>query len=165
MDNPVSGCRFREGVATPDYIPTCTCKHPHAYIIAVSAQEDDIILVRTEPDPTSQELPCANQIIVYECQQLISSIELPWTLPNNETLRFSILRDINDTETSDDDNYIATLTNKTEGDLTDTFLFTSTLMILEPVNGSTVTCKGGTTSKQVSNDTTTILSGRSLLCV
>ena len=30
----------------------------------VSAQEDDIILVRTELDPTSQELPCANQTIV-----------------------------------------------------------------------------------------------------
>ena len=49
----------------------------------VSAQEDDIILVRTEPDPTSQELPCDNHIIVYECQQLISSNDLTWTLPNN----------------------------------------------------------------------------------
>ena len=130
----------------------------------VSAQEDDIILVRTEPDPTSQELPCANQTIVYECQQLISSDTLTWTLPNNDTLRFSILRDINDIEPSDDDNYIATLTNKIEGDETDTFFFTSTLMILEPVNGSTVRCTGGTTP-QVSNDITIILSGRSLLCV
>ena len=130
----------------------------------VLAQEDDIILVRTEPDPTSQELPCANKIIVYECQQLIPSSELAWILPNNEVLRFSF-RDINDTEPSDDDNYIATLTNKTEGDLTDTFLFTSTLMILEPVNGSTVTCIGGTASNPVSNDITIILSGQSLLCV
>ena len=131
----------------------------------VSAQEDDIILVRTEPDPTSQELPCANQRIVYECQQLISSYDLTWTLPNNEVLRFSFSRDINDTETSDDDNYIATLTNKIEGEVIDTFFFTSTLMILEPVDGSTVTCTGGTISNIVNNDITIILSGRSLICV
>ena len=130
----------------------------------VLAQEDDIILVRTEPDPTSQELSCADQIIVYECQQLIPSSDLTWTLPNNEILRISQSRDINDIEPSDDDKYIATLTNKIEGEETDTFLFTSTLMILEPVNVSTVTCTGGTTP-QVSNDITIILSGRSLLCV
>ena len=137
------------------------------YSHTVSAQEEDIILVRTEPDPTSQELPCANQTIVYECQQLLSSSELIWTLPNNEVLRFSILRDINDTVTSDDDNYIATLTNKTEGEEIDTFFFTSTLMILEPVDGSTVTCIGGTISNIVSGDTTVTLSGRSLytLCL
>ena len=131
----------------------------------VLAQEDDIILVRTEPDPTSQELPCANQMIVYECQQLIPSNDLIWTLPNNEILRFSQSRDINDIETSDDDNYIATLTNKTEGEVIDTFFFTSTLMILEPVDGSTVTCTGGTASNPVNIDTTIIFSGRSLLCV
>ena len=131
----------------------------------VSAQEDDIILVRTEPDPTSQELPCANQIIVYECQQLIPSNDLTWTLPNNEALRFSQSRNINDSETSDDDNYIATLTNKIEGEEIDTFFFTSTLMILEPVNGSTVTCTGGTASNPVSNDTKILFSGQSLLCV
>ena len=131
----------------------------------VLAQEDDIILVRTEPDPTSQELPCANQIIVYECQQLLSSESLIWILPNNEVLRFSLLRDINNTETSDDDNYIATLTNKIEGEVIDTFFFTSTLMILEPVNVSTVTCTGGISPNLVDNDITIILSGQSLLCV
>ena len=131
----------------------------------VSAQEDDIILVRTEPDPTSQELPCANKMIEYECQQLISSSELTWTLPNNEVLRFSLLRDIDDNQTSDDGNYIATLTNKIEGEVLDTFLYTSTLMILEPVDGSTVRCRGGTTTNPVSIDTTIIFSGRSLLCV
>ena len=134
------------------------------YSHTVLAQEDDIILVRTEPDPTSQELPCANQMIVYECQQLIPSNDLIWTLPNDETLRFSLLRDINDIEPSDDDNYIATLTNKIDGEEIDTFFCTSTLMILEPVDGSTVTCTGGITP-QVSNDITMILSGQSLLCV
>ena len=86
--------------------------------------------MRTEPDPTSQELPCANKMIVYECQQLISSSELTWTLPNDVIMRFSLLRDIDDVETSDDGNYIATLTNKIEGEVLDTFLYTSTLMIL-----------------------------------
>ena len=138
------------------------------YSHTVLAQEDDIILVRTEPDPTSQELPCANQIIVYECQQLIPSNDLIWTLPNNVILRFSVFRDINDIEPSDpsdDDNYIATLTNKTEGEEIDTFLFTSTLMILEPVDGSTVTCTGGISPNLVNIDITIILSGRSLICV
>ena len=121
--------------------------------------------MRTKPDPTFQELPCANQIIVYECQQLIPSQSLIWTLPNDETLRFSLLRDINNTEPSDDDNYIATLINKTEGEVTDTFLFTSTLMILEPVDGSTVTCTGGISPNLVNIDITIILSGRSLICV
>ena len=134
----------------------------------VLAQEEDIILVRTEPDPTSQELPCANQRIVYECQQLIPSQSLTWSLPNIDTLRFSQSRDINDTEPpdpSDDDNYIATLTNKTEGEVIDTFFYTSTLMILEPVNVSTVTCTGGISPNLVDNDITIILSGQSLLCV
>ena len=71
------------------------------YSHTVLAQEENIILVRTEPDPTSQELPCANQRIEYECQQLISSYDLTWSLPNNEALRFSFSRNINDTETSD----------------------------------------------------------------
>ena len=134
----------------------------------VSVQEDDIIIVRTEPDPTSQELPCANQMIMYECRLLIPTFTLTWTLPNKEILTFSILRNINDTEPpdpSDDDNYIATLTNKTEGEVIDTFLFTSTIMILEPVDGSAVTCTGVMALISVSNDTTIILSGRSLLCV
>ena len=129
----------------------------------VSAQEDDIILVRTEPDPTSQELPCTNKIIVYECQQLISSNDLIWTLPNNEVLRFSLLRDINDTDPSDDDNYIATLTNKIDGEVMDTFLFTSTLMILEPVDGSTLTGTGGTTSNPVNTEATIFFSGKVLV--
>ena len=135
------------------------------YSHTVLAQEDDIILVRTEPDPTSQELPCANQRIEYECQQLIPSESLIWSLPNNEALRFSFLRDIDDIETSDDNNYIATLTNKTEGEEIDTFLFTSTLMILEPVDRSTVTCRGGISPNLVNIETTIIFSGQSLLCV
>ena len=135
------------------------------YSHTVLAQEDDIILVRTEPDPTSQELPCANKMIEYECQQLIPSESLIWILPNNEVLRFSFSRNINDTETSDDDNYIATLTNKIEGEEIDTFFCTSTLMILEPVNVSTVTCTGGISPNLVDNDITIILSGQSLLCV
>ena len=102
---------------------------------------------------------------MYECQQLIPSESLIWTLPNNEILRFSLSRNINDIETSDDDNYIATLTNKIEGNETDTVFFTSTLMILEPVNGSTVTCTGGISPNLVNAETTITFSGQSLLCV
>ena len=105
----------------------------------VSAQDDDdIILMRIVPDLETQEFPCADQMIVYECQLLISSFDLIWTLPNDELLRFSSDSNINDTDPSNDGNYIATLTNKTNGTVDDTFLFTSTLMILEVVNDLTV---------------------------
>ena len=129
----------------------------------VSAQDDDdIILMRIVPDLETQELPCADQMIVYECQQLISSSDLIWFLPNDEMLRFSFARNINDNMTSDDDNYIATITNTIDGDEIDTVLFTSTLMILEPVDDSTVRCTGGINPRVSAEDTIT-LSGRSLL--
>ena len=130
------------------------------YSHTVLAQEDDIILVRTEPDPTSQELPCANQIIVYECQQLIPSIELIWILPNNEEIIFS---EINETKTSDDGNYIGTIINKTATDQTNRFLLTSTLIILEAVDNSSLTCTGGDTSTPVRYDITIIFSGQFLI--
>ena len=107
----------------------------------VSAQEDDIILVRTEPDPTSQELPCANQIIVYECRLLIPAFVLTWILPNGEELEFNGGNEQNNTLT--DGTTIATLTEimSVEGGR---FLFTSTLLIQETIDMSSLTCFGAT---------------------
>ena len=95
----------------------------------VLAQEDDIILVRTEPDPISQELPCANQcanqIIVYECR-LLSSFALTWRLPNGEELEFTSDNDIIENNTLTDGTTIATLTEIMPAG-GGRFLFTSTL--------------------------------------
>ena len=110
------------------------------YSHTVLAQEDDIILVRTEPDPTSQELPCANQIIVYECR-LLSAFALTWILPNGEELEFTSDNDIIENNTLTDGTTIATLTEIMPAG-GGRFLFTSTLLIQETIDMSSLTCVG-----------------------
>ena len=102
----------------------------------------DISLVRTEPDP--QQLPCPQQRIEFQCQVLIPSTTLIWTLPTGVELEFGVLRNVGDVRNTSDNVYSATLTQKTEDNdpNTDRFFFTSTLLVLQPVNGSNLTCKG-----------------------
>ena len=97
-----------------------------------------------EPDPATQEFPCPHQVVQYKCQTLIytnryTDIETASgdTLPDF-TGGSSVGRVIN----SSDDQFSATLTGKMEDDDPDTdlFFFTSTLLILEPINGSNLTC-------------------------
>ena len=77
-----------------------------------------------------------------------------------EVLQFGVLRNVGDVRTSSDSIYSATLTGKTEDDdpNTDLFFFTSALLILEPVNGSILTCTG-IRSDPMTNSTTVIISG------
>ena len=112
------------------------------YSHTVLAQEDDIILVRTEPDPTSQELPCANQIIEYECR-LLSSFTLTWILPNGEELEFNSGNDIIENNNLTSGTTIATLTEIMSAG-GGRFLFTSTLLIQETIDMSSLTCFGPT---------------------
>ena len=72
---------------------------------------------------------------------MIPVISLTWTLPNGVDLGFGLLRDVGDIRNSSDGNYIANLTQKTEGG-SDGFFFTSTLLVLEPVDGQNLTCTG-----------------------
>ena len=127
----------------------------------VLAQEDDIILVRTEPDPTSQELPCANQRIGYECRLLIPTFTLSWRLPNGEELEFNSDNDIIENNTLTNGITIATLTEMiSEGG--GRFLFTSTLLIQETIDMSSLTCFGPTgdlDNPQPTTETTIIHSG------
>ena len=101
----------------------------------ITGAAQDIVLERIEPDPG--QFPCPNQRVLYQCQILVPSLGLAWTLPNDDgTLRFSGLSNVDDirpTPPGDDGVYIATLTNKTEDGVpgTDLFFFTSTLLILE----------------------------------
>ena len=116
--------------------------------------------MRTEPDP--QQLPCPHQRIEFQCQIMVPSISLTWSLPNGDELRFSFLRNVGDVRNSSDNVYSATLTGKTEDDdpNTDLSFFTSTLLILEPVNGSTLTCTGSSGTDLVYNSAVIIISGK-----
>ena len=123
----------------------------------VLAQEDDIILVRTEPDPTSQELPCANQIIEYECR-LLSSFTLTWILPNGVELEFLSDNDIMENNTLTNGTTIATLTEIMPAGGSGRFLFSSTLLIQETIDMSSLTCVGADIDSPTA-ETTIIHSG------
>ena len=128
----------------------------------ITGAAQDIVLERIEPDPG--QLPCPSQRVLYQCRILVQSSTLTWTLPNDDgTLEFDILSNEGDVRPSPpgDGVYTATLTSKTEDDDPDTnrFFFTSTLLILETVNGTSLTCTGGTGANPVENNTDIILSG------
>ena len=128
----------------------------------ITGAAQDIVLERIEPDPG--QLPCPNQRVMYQCQILVPSSGLIWFLPNDDgTLQFSILSNEGDVRPTPpgDGVYTATLTSKTDDDDpgTDRFFFTSTLLILETVNGTSLTCSGGTGANPVEDNTDIIPSG------
>ena len=100
---------------------------------------------------------------MYQCRVLVPSLGLTWTLPNDGTLEFSGASNEGAVRPSPpgDGVYTATLTNKTEDDDpgTDRFFFTSTLLILETVNDTNLTCSGGTVANPVMTSTDIIVSG------
>ena len=104
----------------------------------------DIVLERIEQDPA--QLPCPQQTVMYRCQIIEPASTLTWTVPTGDHLEFSIARDVGDISNSSDNVYSANLTNKMEDTdpSSDRFFFSSTLLILETVNGSTITCSGAT---------------------
>ena len=134
----------------------------HMYHVFHAAGAQYIVITRTVPDPASQELPCPGQRVEYKCQQMVPSGDLVWILPINESLRFAAgFDDVGATANSSDGNFFANITTKvpdTEDDRL--FLFTSTLMILETVNGMMLSCYGGTTGNVVEDNTVLILSGK-----
>ena len=128
------------------------------YVTFILVGAQDITLERIEPD----QLPCPEQSVTFQCQIMVPSAQLTWTLPTGATLVFSIGRDVGYVRNSPDNVYSATLTGKIEADPDgDRFFFTSTLLVLKPVNGSNLTCAGGTVSEPVKMRTTIALSGES----
>ena len=128
----------------------------------ITGAAQDIVLERIEPDPG--QLPCPNQRVMYQCHILVPSSVLTWTLPNGDgTLEFDILSNEGALRPSPpgDGVYTATLTSKTEDDDPGThrFFFTSTLLILETVNITNLTCSGGTIGSQVEETIYILLSG------
>jgi hypothetical protein len=128
-------------------------------LIIVSAAAQDVSVVRIEPDPL-QQLPCPQQKIEFRCQILVPSFAMEWTLPTNETLEFGHAENIGAVYVSSDDAYSATLTNRTEDpNSANRFFFTSTLLVMEPVNGSNLTCVAVSGGVPVKESTSIILSG------
>ena len=105
-----------------------------------SAAEDVVIEMI---EPATQEFPCPHQIVQYKCQTLIQTATLTWRLPSGDTLpEFTGNGSVGRVRNSSDDQFSATLSGKIEDDDPDTdpFFFTSTLLILKPTNGSSLTC-------------------------
>jgi hypothetical protein len=128
-------------------------------LIIVSAAAQDVSVVRIEPDPL-QQLPCPQQKIEFRCQILVPSFAVEWTLPTGETLEFGQAENIGAVYVSSDDAYSATLTNRTEDpNSANRFFFTSTLLVMEPVNGSNLTCVAVSGGVPVKESTSIILSG------
>ena len=122
--------------------------------------QGDVSLERTEPD--SQKVPCPQQMIELECEIMVPTATLIWTLPTGEMLEFGVLRNVGDVRNSPDKVYNATLTGKREDNdpATDRFFFTSTLLILEPDNQTTLTCTGSGGVDPVEKSTTITQSGK-----
>ena len=123
---------------------------------------EDVVIERIEPDPATQEFPCPHQIVQYKCQTLISTASLTWRLSSGDTLpEFSAGSSVGRVRNSSDDQFSATLTGKMEDDDPDTdlFFFTSTLLILEPINGSSLTCIASVGGSLSQGNTTIVLSG------
>ena len=119
---------------------------------------EDVVIQRIEPDPATQEFPCPHQIVQYKCQTLISTATLTWRLPSGDTLPFTGGSSVGRVRNSSDDQFSATLTGKMEDD-DDHFFFTSTLLILEPINGSSLTCIASVSGSLSQRNTTIVLSG------
>ena len=93
---------------------------------------------------------------------MVPTAILTWTLPDNSFLEFDRVSDFGVAMNSSDNVYSATLTNRTDDNDQSTstrFFYTSTLLVLQPVNESTLMCAGGSGADPVVNSTTIILSG------
>ena len=120
---------------------------------------EDTVIGRTEPDPNSQEFPCPHQRVQYECTTLRSVAALTWILPSGVGLEFTGASPVGRVRNSSDDQFSATLTSKMENEDPDSddLFFTSTLLIIDPVNGSELICSGTAASGAVFQANTTIV--------
>ena len=129
-----------------------------APLISPCVVAQDIVLERIEQDLS--QLPCPQQTVKYLCEVMVPSFSLTWTIPTGDLLEFSTSRDVGEIRNSTDNVYSANLTSRMEDTDPDSdrFFFSSTLLILETVNGSTITCTGAGTDP-VEDSTDITLSG------
>ena len=131
------------------------------YVVA-----EDITVEVIEPDPASQLFPCSNQRVVYECRILVDSSELIWVLPTNGSANLGFVGGEMSgiTRSTSDGKFNSTLIESVpvEGTAPVRYLIYSTLHIQPPLdnlNGSLLTCTGGTTAHPVMETITITLSG------
>ena len=127
-----------------------------APLISPCVVAQDIVLERIEPDPG--EVPCPQQTVMYLCQVMAPSLGLTWTIPTGVPLEFGTSRGVGEIMNSTDNVYSANLTSKMDVPDSDRDIFSSTLLILETVNGSTITCTGATVGILVEDSAVIILS-------
>ena len=88
---------------------------------------------------------------------------MTWILPSGVGLGFTGASSVGRVRNSSDDQFSATLTSKMEDEDPDSddLFFTSTLLIIDPVNGSDIVCSGTAASGTVyqGNMITVVLSG------
>ena len=89
---------------------------------------------------------------------MIPVVSLTWTLPNGVDLGFGLLKNIGNTRNSSDGNYRANLTHKMDSG-SDGFFFTSTMLVLEPVDGQNLTCTGVNDFYKVKKSVVTVSTG------
>ena len=123
---------------------------------------EDVVIKRIKPDPATQEFPCPHQMVQYKCQTMIPTATLTWRLHSGDTLPdFTGGSSVGRVRNSSDDQFSATLTGKMKDDdsNTDLFFFSSTLLILEPINGSSLTCIASVSGSLSQKNTSIVLSG------
>ncbi|CAI8054133.1 hypothetical protein GBAR_LOCUS29578 [Geodia barretti] len=99
-------------------------------------------------------------MIQFRCQILVPSFAVEWILPTSETLEFGQAENVGAVYVSSDNAYSATLTDRTgDPNSNNRFFFTSTLLVMEPVNGSNLTCVGLSGAVLVKESTSIIISG------
>ena len=129
------------------------------FLHSLAATTQDVSLVRITPDPQQQEFPCPHQSIEFRCQISVAVLAIQWTLPIGEILEFIGAAIIGADDNSSDNVYSATLTNQVP-DSNSRFFYTSTLLVIKPVNGSNLTCVGSDGLDSVKESTSIILSGK-----
>ena len=126
----------------------------------ITLAAEDIVIRRAVPDPNSQEFPCPHQRVQYECTTLRPVASQTWRVPSvGVGLGFAGTSPVGRVRNSSDDQFSATLTsmNEDEDPDSDNLFFTSTLLIIDPVNGSELICSGTAASATVFQGNTTVV--------
>ena len=86
---------------------------------------------------------------------------MTWILPSGVGLGFTGASSVGRVRNSSDDQFSVTLTSKLEDEDPDSddLFFTSTLLIIDPVNGSTFVCAGVVGGSSTRGNATVLLSG------
>ena len=106
----------------------------------------DITVELIEPDPASQQFPCPNQRVIYECRVLAGAFSVTWVLPSGDdaVLILGGSEQIGTTRNTSDGQFTATLTGSESVGMAGAFKINSTILIKPPLdvfNNSVVTCR------------------------